>query len=127
MRKTITARLLAAALAGMLVSPAALADNEAAARTIAQVLTGLNHFPSDEDKAALRAVAGDDDVGRAFRAVARAVANIQHSVGDADREALNRIIDADRAAEEAKTLARIALGINHRASDAAKAQLAAML
>ncbi len=124
--KKMAARLLAAALACML-SPAALADDEAAARTIARVLTGLNHFPSDEDKAALRAVAEDDGVGRAFRAVARAVANIQHSVGDADRQALNRIVEADRAAEEAKALARIALGLNHRASDAAKAQLAAML
>jgi len=105
----------------------ALADNASATKTIAEVLAGLNHFPSDADKTALMAVANDDSAGRGLKAIANAVSNIQHAATAEDKEMMNRIIGADQASADAKALAEIVLGINHMASADAKAVLQAML
>jgi len=126
MKTGLAPKIAAIVLTGVF-SQLALADNAAAASTIAGVLTGLNHFPSDDDKAALQAVAGDDSVGRGFRLIATAVANIQHSATAEDKEILNRIIASDQASADARALAEIVLGINHTASDDARIRLQAML
>ena len=126
MRMNPTKKLLAIVLIGVF-SQFSLADNASATKTIAGILNGLNHFPSDDDKTALMAIADDDGTGRAFRAVASAVSNFAHAATAEDKEIMNRIIASDRASGDAKILAEIVLGLNHAASADAKASLQAML
>lgn len=104
-----------------------LADNATAAREIAGILTGMNHFPSDADKMKLMAIAQDESNGAGYRAVANAVHNIQHSATDADKAILNQIIASNQADPNAKALAGVVVGFNHMASDDAKATLASMM
>jgi len=126
MKLTLIKKLLALVLIG-LFTQVSLADNASAAKTIAGVLTNLNHFPSDADKTALMAVADDDGNGQGFRMIATAVIKIQHAATAEDKEIMNRIMASARASAQAKALAEIVLGINHTASDEAKAKLTAML
>ncbi len=126
MRMNPTKKLLAIVLIGVF-SQFSLADNASATKTIAGILNGLNHFPSDDDKAALMAIADDDGTGRAFRAVASAVSNFAHAATAEDKEIMNRIIASERASGDAKVLAEIVLGLNHAASADAKVTLQAML
>ncbi len=125
MKTRWTSRII---LAGMLslTAPLVAADDAASAQTIAGILNGLNHFPSDSDKAALMAIVNDSTSSEAYKTVARAVHNIQHAATAADKEALEAIAGSDADAN-AKALAEIVMGINHVPSDAAKARLAAML
>ena len=126
MQLTLTKKLLALVLIGFFTQ-VSLADNASAAKTIAGVLTNLNHFPSDADKTMLLAVASDDGNGQGFRMIATAVSKIQHAATAEDKEIMNRIMASERASAPAKALAEIVLGISHTASDEAKAKLAAML
>lgn len=108
-------------------SPLAMADDAAATKTIAGVLVNLNHFPSADDKAALKALTEDESAGEAFRAVALAVHNIQHAATAEDKEALSALISNNMTAPAAKALAEIVVGINHMPSPDAKMALQAML
>ncbi len=117
-------------LAAMLIcafAPFAHGDNDEATGVIANVLVSLNHFPTDDDKAALQALVDDDNVGPAFKAVANAVIGIAHQASDDGKAALNRVIEAANADPRAKSLAEIVMGINHTAGDEARAALQAML
>lgn len=114
-------------LIGLGAAPAALADDAEAAKTIAGILVGLNHFPSADDKATLAAIAEDDANGMAVRSLATAVAGIQHSASAEGKAALEQIVMSDMASAQTKSLAKIVLGINHVPSAEAKASLQAML
>lgn len=103
----------------------AFADNTSAHKTIAGILHGLSHFPSDADKAKLTAIMEDESVSSGYQTLASAVAGINHSVGAEDKNAIAQIMKSD-ASSELKALAQIAVGINHVPSDDAKAALAAM-
>jgi hypothetical protein len=128
-KSALISKLTALALVTLLgASPAqVLADDAEAAQTIASILTSLNHFPSDEDKAALMAIAGDSSNSQAYRTIAEAVTNIQHSATDADKARLTEIIDNGSAPADARALAEIIMGINHVPSDTAKVRLAAIM
>lgn len=117
--------LLITALA--IFSPLTMADDAAATKTIAGVLVNLNHFPSADEKAALKALTEDESAGQAFRTVALAVHNIQHAATAEDKEALAALMANDMAAPAAKKLAEIVAGINHMPSADAKMALQAML
>lgn len=125
MKLNIKKVLLISAL-GML-SQFAMADNDSAAKSIAGVLVNLNHFPSAEDKATLKAISEDEGTGPAFRAVALAVHNIQHAATAEDKANMAQVIASDMAEPEAKQLAEIVAGINHMPSADAKTALQAML
>jgi hypothetical protein len=128
-KSALISKLTALALLLLLgASPALVqADDAAAARTIASILTDLNHFPSDEDKAALMEIAGDSSNSEAYRTIAEAVHNIQHSATDADKARLSEIIDNGSAPADARALAEIIMGISHVPSDTAKVRLAAIM
>ncbi len=106
---------------------AVLADNDAAAKAIAEILVGLNHFPSDAEKAVLMDIAQDQSNGQGIRAVAQAVHDMQHSLSAESKEAMAQIMASDCADPRAKALAEIVSGINKMAGDQAKASLQAML
>lgn len=125
MKKNLITRFLAIVLIGVF-SQAVLADHHMSAAKVAEVLSNFNHFPSDENKAELMAIAENDANSEEIRTIARAVANIQHSATDEDKAALQEIVDSDSASEEAKTLAEVVLDVNHSTSEEAKEQLASI-
>lgn len=101
-------------------APAAYADDSIS--TMAKIVIGLKHFPSDADKAALAAIANGDGSADE-KAVAQAIANIAHKVTDADKAKLQSVIDGDSASSQLRTLAQVVAGINHVPSADAVASL----
>lgn len=87
---------------------------EHAAATIADIVAGMNHFPTDEQKAKLAEIQQDESVDENLRTIAAAVANVQHQPAEADRAELQAIVDDEAATEEAKTLAAAVLNFNHK-------------
>lgn len=125
--KSNLGKVLLVVLAFGSFSPLALADDAAAAKSIAAILVGMNHFPSDEGKATLHAITQDDSVSADLKAVALAVHNVQHAATADDKAALAKIVSSSMASTEAKALAEIVVGFNHMPSADAKASLQAML
>ncbi len=102
-----------------------LAD-DAAIKTMARITISLNHFPSDDDKAALKGIIDSDDSTEEAADIAMAIANIEHKVLEKDTDRLEDIIGDDSAGADARTLASILLRINHAPSDEDKTTLAAL-
>jgi hypothetical protein len=123
--KTIKSRLLVVAVASVF-SQFALADAASAQKSIAGILAGMNHFPSDAQKEELMAIAADDTSGRGNQMIAAAVHDIQHAATAEGKAAMQQIIDYAEAPEGTKVLARTVLEFNHMASDEAKAALAGL-
>ena len=111
------------ALTFAIISPFTAADDASASKTIVSVLVDFQHFPSDADKLALKAIESDNSVGASIKMVAKAVSNISHSATAADKEQLTAIA----ADDPAKSLADIVTGINHVPSAEAKTALQALL
>lgn len=99
---------------------------DGAIQTMARITMSLNHFPSDDDKAALKGIIDSDDSTDEEADIAMAIANIEHKVVEKDTERLQDIINDEDSDENARKLAGILLRINHSASDADKPALAAM-
>ena len=118
-------KLTAMVLIG-LCSQMAMADPASARKTIAGILSGMNHFPNDAQKAELMAIAADESAGRGNQMIASAVHDIQHAPTAEGKAAMEQIIGSDAAPAEAKALAKVVLEFNHMASDDAKAVLAGL-
>lgn len=123
MKFSTSKKLIAIASIG-LFSQFALADAASAQKSIAGILAGMSHFASDDQKAELASIAGDDSSGRGMQMIATAVSNIQHAPTDEGKASMNQIIGYANASAEAKALAEAVLGFNHMASDEAKEALA---
>ena len=95
-------------------------------RTMANITMSLNHFPSDEDKAALAAIVDNDESSDEEASIAMAISNLQHKVTGADVARLTDIVDDEDSDEAARKLAGILLRINHAASDDDKGALATL-
>ena len=122
--KTIMKLFAATAVIGLLSQPALAQEPGDALKQIADIVSSLNHFPSDSDKAALAAISGNDGFPQGLRNMADAVANISHAPTAEGKEALAAVQANMDAPESARTLAGIIAGINHVASAEAKATLA---
>ncbi|PCJ25097.1 MAG: hypothetical protein COA96_08110 [SAR86 cluster bacterium] len=109
-----------------LFSQFALADAASAQKTIAGIVAGMNHFPSDAEKAQLVEIAGDENSGRGMQMIANAVINIQHAANAEGKTAMQQIIDYPQASASAISLAQVVLGFNHMASAEAKETLAGL-
>jgi hypothetical protein len=107
-------------------SPGLVLANDGAIQTMARITMNLNHFPSDEDKAALQSIIDSDDTSDEEADIAMAIANIEHKVQEEDTERLTDIVGDDSSPADARSLAGIVLRINHSPSDADKAALAAL-
>ncbi len=121
MKKLIAAALIFA------FAPFVYADNDQATEVIVGVLANLNHFPSDDDKAALQGLIDDDGVGPAFKAIAGAVMGIEHSASEEGKAAMAQVIASENADPRAKAIAGVVADLNHGASDEAKAALQGLL
>lgn len=100
--------------------------DSAAIRTMAKITMGLNHFPSDDDKAALSDIIDSDESSDDEAAIALALTNMQHKVTEADAERLVEIVEDEASDASARTLAGILLGVNHTPSGEDKTALAAL-
>lgn len=101
-----------------------LADAASAQKSIADILSGMNHFASDTQKSELMSIAADENSGRGMQMIATAVGNIQHAATAEGKESMNQIIGYDGASADTKALAKIVLDFNHMASADTKAELA---
>jgi hypothetical protein len=97
-----------------------------AAKTIADIVASVNHFPSAEQKATLEAISQNSANSAAIQTIAKAVHDMQHSA-TGEHKAMLETIAADASATSAeKELAAIAAGFTHMANDETKARLAAV-
>ncbi len=103
----------------------AIADS-AAIRTMAKITMSLNHFPSDDDKAALDAIIDSDESSDDEAAIAMALSNMQHKVTEDDAERLMEIVNDEQSDASARKLAGILLSINHMPSNEDKSALATL-
>lgn len=125
MKSGITKKLIAIVALGMF-SQFALADEASAGKTIAGIVSGMNHFPNDAQKRELTAIVNDDASGRGMQMIATAVINMQHSATAEDKAAMQQIIDFDGAPANVKALAKVVMEFNHMASAEAKEVLASI-
>lgn len=93
---------------------------------MAEVVVNLQHFPSDEQKAALAKIADDSSYSEAERQVATAISNLAHKVSAEDSERLAAIAANESLHESLRTLAKVLIGINHMPSADDKATLASL-
>lgn len=98
--------------------------NDAALKQIADIVAGLNHFPSDEDLSTLDTIIANSELAQGVRDMANTVANIEHVANEEGRGAMEAIQENAQAPERAKVLAGIIGSISHTASPKAKSQLA---
>ena len=112
----------------LIVSATSVADagKHTAVQTMAGILTGLNHFPTDADKQSLKQIAEDKSASADERTVAQALMNVQHKVADADKPKLEAIVNDKKAPDSIKTLAGVILNLNHTPSEADKKKLQAL-
>ena len=104
-------------------------ETDSAWITIAGILSGMNHFPNDAQKAELLAIANDPESSRALGMIAGLVASLEHEPSAQDRVAMERVltIGGGRVPPEARVIARGVLEFNHSVGADAKAALDAML
>ena len=104
-------------------------ETDSAWITIAGILSEMNHFPNDAQKAELMAIANDPESSRALGTIAGLVASLEHEPSAQDRVAMERVltIGSGRVPPEARVIARGVLEFNHSVSADAKAALDAML
>jgi hypothetical protein len=124
MKIDITKKLLAI-VSIVLFCQFSLAQDDSDLKTIAAIVAGMNHFPSDADKATLTAIV-DSSERPGIQMIASAVLNMQHGANAEGKEAMSQIIAFDGAPANVKALAEVVMGFNHTASDAAKATLAGL-
>jgi hypothetical protein len=113
----------------LLIASATVSAHEGhhtAVQTMAGILTGLNHFPSDADKQSLKQIVEDKSATADERTVAQALMNVEHKVSDADKAKLEAILEDQKASGSIKTLAGVILGLNHTPSEADKKKLQAL-
>jgi len=85
-------------------------------KRIAEIALSTNHFPSDSDKAELKTIMNNKNMGDSLRIIAHALHNIQHSVNSTDKKALNKIANDPAAQPDIKQLAKILGNFNHNPS-----------
>ncbi|HJN94181.1 MAG TPA: hypothetical protein QGF41_00505 [Gammaproteobacteria bacterium] len=107
----------------VLFSQFSLAQDDGDLKTIAGIVAGMNHFPSDAEKATLTAIV-DSSERRGVQMIASAVLNIQHAANAEGKETMGQIIAFDGAPANVKALAEVVMGFSHMESVAAKATLA---
>lgn len=95
------------------------ADNKAvaASRTIAEIMIGLHHYPTDAEKVTLRQLETAETSSANEKVIAQALASLQHKVADADRPKLEAITRNESATGAERALANILLNLNHQPSD----------
>ena len=100
--------------ASLVAIQSAIAASDAV-KTMAGIMMGLNHYPSDSEKATLKGIV-DGDASDAEKACATAMINLQHSASAADKEKLGKIIADDSTPGPVRAMAKVIVNLNHMPS-----------
>jgi hypothetical protein len=92
------------------------AAQSTAVQTMATILSGLNHFPSDAEKQTLQGLIDAESTTAHERTVAQALLNVNHTPPAADKPKLQAIVDDASAPAGVKTLAGVLVNLNHTPS-----------
>ncbi len=109
----------------MLGAQSAMAAS-AAVREMAGIMMHLSHYPSDAEKAKLRAIVADKVSTEQERVIATAISNLEHEVAAGDADKLRKVMGDMSAPAEVRDLAGIVLNISHKPSAADKRKLEMM-
>lgn len=105
---------------GLVISVGAQAG---AVGEMSNMIIGLNHYPSDAEKARLQEIASDANASAQEKTIATALMNMQHSVSDDDKAKLKQIADDAAAPANIREVAGILMTISHKPSADDKAKL----
>ncbi len=100
--------------------------NMVALKQVADIVVSMNHFPSDDDKAALATIAANEELPQGLRDMATTITNIEHQPNEEGKAAMARIQESEEAPDRAKTLAGMIASFNHMLNDEQKATLAGL-
>jgi len=100
--------------ASLVVFSSVMAASDAV-KTMAGIMMGLNHYPSDAEKATLKGIV-DGGASDAEKACATAMINLQHAATADDKKKLNGIISDDSTPGPVRALAKIIVNLNHMPS-----------
>lgn len=112
--KKLFAAMLVVFSCGAFAVTANAADD--AIKTMAKILSHINHFPSPAEKATLNGIANDANSSAHVRAIATAMANMQHSVSTEDKAKLQEVVNDAAADQHTKDLATILINFSHTPS-----------
>ena len=114
-------------LAMMLLVAAAIGSPKVfatpAARVMAEILSHMDHAPTDAEKTQLRQLASDANLSEQKRTLATAIMHFHHKAAAEDKAKLNAIAKDSSATEEDRELANIIANMSHHPSAADKEKL----
>jgi len=84
---------------------------------MAEIVIGLHHYPSNDDKEKLRGLSADAATSVNEKIIAQALLNVKHGVSDADRPKLEAITKDSTATGAERTLATVLLKMKHKPSN----------
>lgn len=122
-----TLRLSLVALMIFMFQGAIASDGHGGAvKTMATILSHLNHHPSGAEKEQLQMIVHDSHASAASHTLAQAMINLNHKVEGADKTKLQEVAHDSHATEDERTLANILLHLNHKPSSGDKEKLSHM-
>lgn len=113
-------------VAGLLLGAQSALAASMAVRGMAGIVMKLNHYPSDAEKAELKAIAADKESTDQERMIATAISNMEHKVTAGDAGKLKQVMNDMSASAEVRDLAGIVLKISHNPSKEDKRKLETM-
>ena len=99
---------------------------ESPLHTMAKILIGLNHYPSDSEKQTLKAIVSGSASSHQ-KTIATSMINLQHKAQGSDIPKLKAITSDGKASKGEKDLATILLGLSHSPSSSDKSTLKSMM
>jgi hypothetical protein len=113
-----TTRILTASLTTLALALPLSALAASAVGTMAEIVSRLNHYPTDDDKKRLQDIVAAQDSAADVKAVASAILNLQHQTAAEDKTRLAAIQADEAASAELKALAGVVANLNHKPSAA---------
>jgi hypothetical protein len=122
MRKSLLF-IAALTLLGVIFTAPLVAQESKAVKTMAGILMTVNHFPNDEQKKTLQAVAADTATTAQEKVLIQALLTMQHSVTEAEKPKVQAVVKDQGASAGVRTIAGVLERFLHMASEADKATL----
>jgi hypothetical protein len=95
---------------------AQMAPPSKAVKTVAGILMTVNHFPNDDQKKTLTALAAESTTTAQEKVLIQALLGMQHSINAADKPKVEEVMKDPKAPEGVKTIAGILDKFLHTAS-----------
>ena len=108
------------------ISQNAIASGSSSEKTMAKILSHLNHYPSSSEKIELSTIINNSESIHE-KAVATAIINLQHSASSAAKKELKKVMDDGHSSTQLKDIAGIVFRLNHQPSRSDKKLLTAII